>query len=106
MSDYESDLKRLFAQSREDFDGAAFRGDVDRRIAKARKVRRFGEIAWVMAIGVAALAASPLLMQMWDSVTAGALALADNSTDVAGIPVFALITAAVSSAVALVVVRT
>ena len=48
------DLKRLFAQSREDFDGTAFRADVEQKIARARKVGYAGDAVGAVLVCAAA----------------------------------------------------
>lgn len=103
MSEFDADLKRLFAQSREEFDGAAFRTDVERRIAEARKQGYAADVALALAIGVAAMVAAPALLNVFEMLT----------TDVLGVgvafsatPFGASLIAAAASAAALVAVRT
>ena len=62
MSEFDADLKRLFAQSREEFDGATFRADVAQRIARARKAQYLNDAVLVAVIGVAAMVGAPLVM--------------------------------------------
>lgn len=55
MSEFDADLKRLFAQSREDFDGAAFRVSVEQQIKSVRRKHYLADAALAAAIGVVAL---------------------------------------------------
>lgn len=102
MSEFDADLKQMFAQSREDFDGAAFRNDVEQKIARARKVGYATDIVLVLVIGLVALVGAPAILNILVTVATDFIGtnMALDATQVG-----AWATAAAVSAAALVWVR-
>ena len=102
MSEFDADLKQLFAQSREDFDGVAFRADVEHKIARARKVGYAIDALFVVLMGCAAFVGVPVVMDMFGTTASD---LVDTGVTFSATPIGAWATAAAASAVALVWVR-
>ncbi len=102
MSEFDADLKRLFAQSREDFDGAAFRADVEQRIARARKAQYLTDAAFVIALAAVAVIGTPAVMDIIGTLTTDVV---DPGLALSATPIGAWATAAVASTVALVWAR-
>lgn len=103
MSEFDADLKRMFAHAREDFDGAAFRADVEQRIARARKRGYLADAALALGIGVAAMVAVPVAFDVVQMLTADVL---DPGLAFSATPLGAALTAGVAAVAALVWART
>lgn len=93
MSEFDADLKRLFAQSREEFDGASFRADVEQRLARARKAQYLSDAALLVAITAAAVIGAPLVMNIFGTLTTDVV---DTGLALSATPLGAWATAAVA----------
>ena len=101
MSEFDADLKQMFAQSREDLEDAAFRTDVEHKIARARKVAYVTDGFLVLMIGLAAMLGAPVLLDIVNTTTD----LVDTGLTLSATPIGAWATAAATSIGALVWVR-
>ncbi len=74
-NDIDTDLRRLFAESREEIQDVGFTAQSAKLIARQRNIQRLGAAAMVVLIGIVAAALAPVLSEATQFIGASSLAL-------------------------------
>ena len=82
--DTDAPLRRVFAESAETLDSAAFTVEVNARIGREKRLRRFGLVAAAVAAGLGAMAAAPLVSDTMHTISVGSMALANFGAGAVG----------------------
>lgn len=76
-SDIDTDLRRLFAESKEDLQDEGFTRQTSKLIVRQRNLQRLGAVAMIVGIGIVGTALAPLLAEATQFIGASSVALSD-----------------------------